>query len=184
MSGVWVFAFQVGLFPKALGVLMAIAGLSYLTNSFTLILAPTYAATILPIPLRACLNWGIVALPVAHCEGRERPAVERESTSGELAERSQPSGRATRLGVRCFNPHSRLFYITHLTTVMMCCPTFVKRNKSSAPAIFARGNREWHLRERAEKANIAQFRCNLSPFRINTSKSVSKQTTLTFRMNA
>src|SRR5216117_189420 len=132
----------------------------------------------------ACLNWGIVALPVAHCEGRECPAVERESTSGELAERSQPSGRATRLGVRCFNPHSRLFYITHLTTVMMCCPTFVKRNKSSAPAIFARGNREWHLRERAEKANIAQFRCNLSPFRINTSKSVSKQTTLTFRMNA
>ena len=56
MSGVWVFAFQVGLFPKALGVLMAIAGLSYLTNSFTLILAPTYAATILPILVLALIG--------------------------------------------------------------------------------------------------------------------------------
>jgi Domain of unknown function (DUF4386) len=36
-------------FPKAIGVLMTIAGLSYLTNSFTLILAPTYARTIAPI---------------------------------------------------------------------------------------------------------------------------------------
>jgi len=46
MSGVWVFALQVGLFPRTLGVLIAIAGLSYLTNSFTLILAPAFAATI------------------------------------------------------------------------------------------------------------------------------------------
>lgn len=36
-------------FPKAIGVLMAIAGVSYLTNSFTLILAPTYAMLISPI---------------------------------------------------------------------------------------------------------------------------------------
>lgn len=41
--------FRSGYFPKTLGVLMTIAGLSYLTNSFTLILAPAYAATILPI---------------------------------------------------------------------------------------------------------------------------------------
>src|SRR5712664_1774581 len=41
--------FRSGYFPRTLGVLMAIAGLSYLANSFTLILAPTYAATILPI---------------------------------------------------------------------------------------------------------------------------------------
>src|SRR6266403_4451741 len=34
------------------------------------------------------------------------------------------------------------------------------------------------------KPRFAQFWCNLTPFRINTSKSVSKQTTLTpFRMN-
>ena len=38
--------FRSGYFPRALGVLMTIAGLSYLTNSFTLILAPTYSATI------------------------------------------------------------------------------------------------------------------------------------------
>ncbi|HTG27016.1 MAG TPA: DUF4386 domain-containing protein [Methylomirabilota bacterium] len=34
--------FRSGCFPKTLGVLMTIAGLSYLTNSFTLILAPTH----------------------------------------------------------------------------------------------------------------------------------------------
>src|SRR2546427_3613611 len=48
--------FRSGYFPKALGVLMAIAGLSYLTNSFTLILAPTYAATILPILVLALIG--------------------------------------------------------------------------------------------------------------------------------
>src|SRR3989442_2067309 len=37
--------FRSGYFPRTLGVLMAIAGLSYLTNSFTLILAPAYAGT-------------------------------------------------------------------------------------------------------------------------------------------
>ncbi len=34
--------------PKILGVLMAIAGLSYLINSFALLLAPTFAAAIFP----------------------------------------------------------------------------------------------------------------------------------------
>ena len=38
--------FRSGYFPRPLGILMAIAGLSYLTNSFTLILAPAYAGTI------------------------------------------------------------------------------------------------------------------------------------------
>ncbi len=38
-----------GYFPKTLGILMAIAGLSYLMNSFTLILAPAYAGTIFPV---------------------------------------------------------------------------------------------------------------------------------------
>src|SRR2546425_12342976 len=40
--------FRSGYFPKTLGVLMTIAGLSYLTNSFTLLLAPTFAAMIFP----------------------------------------------------------------------------------------------------------------------------------------
>ena len=35
--------FRSGYFPRTLGVLIAIAGLSYLANSFTLILAPAYA---------------------------------------------------------------------------------------------------------------------------------------------
>jgi hypothetical protein len=67
----WDLLFTSGYFPKTLGVLMAIAGLSYLSISFTQILAPTYAGTIFSI-----LGRGIVILPVAHCEGRERPEVE------------------------------------------------------------------------------------------------------------
>jgi len=38
-----------GYFPKTFGVLLTIASLSYLTNSFALFLAPTYAAMIFPI---------------------------------------------------------------------------------------------------------------------------------------
>jgi hypothetical protein len=41
--------FRSGYFPKTLGVLMTLAGLTYLTNSFTLILAPTYSVMISPI---------------------------------------------------------------------------------------------------------------------------------------
>ena len=48
--------FRSGYFPKTLGVLMTIAGLSYLTNSFTLILAPAYAGTILPILVLAFIG--------------------------------------------------------------------------------------------------------------------------------
>ena len=40
--------FRSGYLPKALGVLMQIAGLSYLTNSFALLLAPTFAGWIFP----------------------------------------------------------------------------------------------------------------------------------------
>src|SRR5437870_11314008 len=48
--------FRSGYFPRTLGVLMAIAGLSYLANSFTLILAPAYAGTILPILVLALIG--------------------------------------------------------------------------------------------------------------------------------
>jgi len=41
--------FRSGYFPRTLGVLMTITGLSYLTISFTQILAPTFAGTIFPI---------------------------------------------------------------------------------------------------------------------------------------
>ena len=40
--------FKSGFLPKALGVLMAIAGLSYLINSFALLLAPSFATAIFP----------------------------------------------------------------------------------------------------------------------------------------
>src|ERR1700687_3315523 len=48
--------FRSGYFPRTLGVLMAIAGLSYLTNSFTLVLAPKYAGTIFPILVLALIG--------------------------------------------------------------------------------------------------------------------------------
>jgi hypothetical protein len=40
--------FRSGYLPKAVGVLMQIAGLSYLTNSFALVLAPTVANRLFP----------------------------------------------------------------------------------------------------------------------------------------
>jgi hypothetical protein len=40
--------FRSGYLPKALGVLTLLAGLSYLTNSFALLLAPSFAASIFP----------------------------------------------------------------------------------------------------------------------------------------
>ncbi len=40
--------FRSGYLPKAVGVLMQVAGLCYLTNSFALILAPTFASRIFP----------------------------------------------------------------------------------------------------------------------------------------
>jgi hypothetical protein len=40
-----------GYLPRALGVLMAIAGVCYLTNSFTLVLSPTLSAMLSPIIL-------------------------------------------------------------------------------------------------------------------------------------
>ncbi len=43
--------FRSGFLPKALGVLMQIAGLSYLTDSFALILVPTFANRIFPAVL-------------------------------------------------------------------------------------------------------------------------------------
>src|SRR6478609_8338800 len=48
--------FRSGYFPRTLGVLMAIAGLSYLTNSFTLILAPAYSGRIFPILVLALVG--------------------------------------------------------------------------------------------------------------------------------
>ena len=43
--------YKSGYFPKTIGVLVQIAGLSYLINSLTFILAPAYAGTVMPILL-------------------------------------------------------------------------------------------------------------------------------------
>jgi len=43
-------------FLKTLGVLLIVASLSYLANSFTLFLAPTYAAMIFPILVLALIG--------------------------------------------------------------------------------------------------------------------------------
>jgi hypothetical protein len=48
--------FKSGYFPKFLGILVAIAGLSYLVNSFVLFLAPRYAGTIFPILILAFIG--------------------------------------------------------------------------------------------------------------------------------
>jgi len=47
--------FRSGYLPKALGVLMQIAGLSYLTNSFALLLVPTFADRLFPAILLPAL---------------------------------------------------------------------------------------------------------------------------------
>lgn len=43
--------YRSGYFPKVLGLLMGLAGLSYLVNSFALLLAPAFAASIFPAVL-------------------------------------------------------------------------------------------------------------------------------------
>ena len=48
--------FRSSYLPMILGVLMAIAGLSYLTNSFILILALAYAGTIFPVLVLALVG--------------------------------------------------------------------------------------------------------------------------------
>ncbi|HYM78234.1 MAG TPA: DUF4386 domain-containing protein [Candidatus Dormibacteraeota bacterium] len=48
--------YKSGYFPRTIGVLMAIAGLSYLVNSFTLIVAPAYAGKIFLILVLALVG--------------------------------------------------------------------------------------------------------------------------------
>jgi hypothetical protein len=75
--------FKSGYFPRTLGVLMAIAGLSYLANSFTLILTPAYSGMIFPIlvlaligELSLCLWLLVMGLNVERWEEQSRTAGE------------------------------------------------------------------------------------------------------------
>ena len=54
--------FRSGFLPKTIGVLMALAGLSYLTNSITLLLAPAYAEMVVPVLALALLGELALAL--------------------------------------------------------------------------------------------------------------------------
>ena len=54
--------FKSGFLPKTIGVLMALAGLSYLTNSITLLLAPAYAEMVVPVLALALLGELALAL--------------------------------------------------------------------------------------------------------------------------
>jgi hypothetical protein len=73
--------FTSGYFPKTLGVLMALAGLSYVANSFTLILAPAYAERIFFIlvfaligELSLCLWLMVKGVNVPKWNEKARPA--------------------------------------------------------------------------------------------------------------
>ena len=54
--------FKSGFLPKTIGVLMALAGLSYLANSITLLLAPAYAEMVVPVLALALLGELALAL--------------------------------------------------------------------------------------------------------------------------
>lgn len=54
--------FRSGFLPKTIGVLMALAGLSYLANSITLLLAPAYAEMVVPVLALALLGELALAL--------------------------------------------------------------------------------------------------------------------------
>ena len=47
--------FKSGYFPRILGVLLGLAGISYLVNSFALLLAPSLASTLFPAILLPAL---------------------------------------------------------------------------------------------------------------------------------
>ncbi len=89
--------FGSGYLPKALGVLMQIAGLSYLTNSFALILAPAVANRLFPaILLPAFVGEASLCLWLL-VKGVNVPKWQEQVSWGDLAERSPPSGCATRV---------------------------------------------------------------------------------------
>jgi len=84
--------FRSGYLPKTIGVLMQIAGVCYLTNSFALILSPAVANRLFPAILVPAFI-GEASLPLAAGEGGECGEVGRESKDfGELVERKGKRG--------------------------------------------------------------------------------------------
>jgi Domain of unknown function (DUF4386) len=67
--------FRSSYLPKTIGVLMQIAGVSYLTNSFALVLSPLIANRLFPVILVPAFYRGGITLPLASCERREHREV-------------------------------------------------------------------------------------------------------------
>jgi hypothetical protein len=80
--------FKSGYLPKTLGLLMQLAGLSYLTNSFALLLAPSFATSIFPailVPafvgeLSLCLWLIIKGVDMGQWEQRAKPRHARSAS--------------------------------------------------------------------------------------------------------
>jgi len=76
-----------GYFPKVLGVLMQIAGLSYMTNSFALVMVPNVANRMFPAILvpafigEASLCLWLIARGVNVSRWREKMSLQRNSGS-------------------------------------------------------------------------------------------------------
>lgn len=75
--------FRSGYFPKTIGVLLIVASLSYLVNSFSLYLAPTFANTIFPIlvlafigELSLCLWLIVKGVDIEQWQARKRVATD------------------------------------------------------------------------------------------------------------
>jgi len=75
--------FKSGYFPKTLGVLLAIASLSYLANSFTLFLAPKYAELVFPVLVLAVIGEASLCLWLL-VKGMDVPKWEARPRAGTL----------------------------------------------------------------------------------------------------
>ena len=79
--------YKSGYFPKILGVLMAIAGLAYLTNSFVLFLAPAFANRIFPILLLAFIGELSLCLWLL-VKGVNVPKWDAQASAGQVSKAS------------------------------------------------------------------------------------------------
>jgi hypothetical protein len=81
--------YRLGYLPKVLGILMQIAGLSYLINSFALVLAPIFANRLFPAVLVPAFVGDHITQPLAPRRRREHPTLER---AAQRADNVRPCG--------------------------------------------------------------------------------------------
>ena len=80
--------FRSGYLPKAIGVMMQIAGLCYLTNSFALLLAPTFANMIFPVILIPAFIGELSLCLWLLFKGVNMPKWEKQVSAGRVSEAS------------------------------------------------------------------------------------------------